>query len=316
MAGDRAEMRCAVIGGAGFIGTWLVRELLASGREVIVLGRRPGPPPDYPAGVRYVAGGHGDTTLRALLAEIDELVDLAYATVPQTSYADPVFDILGNLPPTVGLLEEACNAGLRRMVIVSSGGTVYGPTEYLPIAENSLTNPVSPYGITKLTIEKYALMFHRLHGVPVSIVRPANAYGVGQQPFTGQGFIATAMGSILKGDEVTVFGGSGTVRDYVHVADVARGIMSVLEHGEAGEVYNIGSGVGRNNLEVLSAIEPLAGQHNLPVRIKFQPARAFDVPANILDCAKLRAVSGWQPTEDFAVGLAAMWDSIAGDMPR
>ena len=308
-------MRCCVIGGAGFIGTWLVRELLASGREVIALGRRSEPPPGFPAAARYVVGGHGDTTLRSVLAEVDEIVDLAYATVPQTSYADPVFDLLANLPPTVGLLEEARDSRLRKMVVVSSGGTVYGPVDRLPIVETSLTNPVSPYGITKLTIEKYALMFHRLHGVPVSIVRPGNAYGVGQKPFTGQGFIATAMGSILKGSDVTVFGESGTVRDYIHVRDVAQGIVAVLDQGEAGEVYNIGSGIGRNNLEVLEAIAPLAKRERLSLEIKFQPARRFDVAANVLDCTKLSACSGWVPTVDFADGLETMWESILRETP-
>lgn len=307
-------MRCCVIGGAGFIGARLVRELLASGREVLVLGRRAERPITLPAAARYLSVGQGEIAWGELLAGVDEIVDLAYATVPQTSYADPVFDILANLPPTVGLLEAARQLPLRKMVIVSSGGTVYGHADTLPLVETSVTNPVSPYGITKLTQEKYALMFHRVHGVPVSIVRPANAYGPGQRPFTGQGFIATAMGSILKQEEVTVFGESGTVRDYVHVADVARGIMAVLQSGGAGQVYNLGSGIGRNNRDVLRAIEPLAAKCNLPVRIRFEPERRFDVSANVLDCTKLRACSGWEPEEDFNEGLSSMWDAIADDM--
>lgn len=307
-------MRCCVIGGAGFIGVWLVRELLATGREVRVLGRRAERPADLPAATEYVSVGHGVIDWTTSLAGADEIVDLAYATVPQTSYADPVYDILANLPPTVGLLEAARALPLRKMVVASSGGTVYGHVDVLPIAESSQTNPVSPYGITKLTQEKYALMFHRLHGVPVSIVRPANAYGPGQRAFTGQGFIATAMGAILKHQEVTVFGESGTVRDYIHVADVARGILAVLDSGDAGQVYNLGTGVGRNNREVLRAVEPLAARRDLPVRIRVAPARQFDVRANVLDSTRLRACAGWAPTEDFNEGLSSMWDAIASDM--
>ncbi len=307
-------MRCCVIGGAGFIGVWLVRELLATGRDVLVLGRRAERPAALPAAAEYVSVGHGEVAWGEWLAGVDEIVDLAYATVPQTSFADPVFDILANLPPTVGLLEAARALPLRKMVVVSSGGTVYGHAESLPIVETCQTNPVSPYGITKLTQEKYALMFHRLHGVPVSIVRPANAYGPGQRPFTGQGFIATAMGAILGRQEVTVYGESGTVRDYIHVADVARGILAVLLSGSAGEIYNLGSGIGRNNRDVLEAIEPLAAQRDLPVRIRFEPARQFDVRANILDSSKLRACAGWAPTQNFNEGLSSMWDVIANDM--
>lgn len=305
-------MRCCVIGGGGFIGSWLVRELLASGRAVVALGRRAERPAALPAEAEYLSVGQGEVDWRSRLAGVDEVVDLAYATVPQTSYADPVFDILANLPPTVELLEAARGLSLRKMVIVSSGGTVYGHADALPLLETSRTNPVSPYGITKLTQEKYALMFHSLHGIPVSIVRPANAYGVGQKPFTGQGFIATAMGSLLRQEEVTVFGEAGTVRDYIHVADVARGILAVLDRGEAGEIYNLGSGIGRNNLEVLRAIEPLAAKRNLPVRIRFAPPRRFDVAANVLDSGKLHACSGWEAREDFKDGLSSMWDAIAG----
>jgi UDP-glucose 4-epimerase len=309
-------MRCCVIGGAGFIGVWLVRELLASGREVVVLGRRAERPAALPEAADYIAVGDGEVAWHQHFAGVDEIVDLAYATVPQTSFADPVFDILANLPPTVGILAATRDLPLRKVVMVSSGGTVYGQAATLPIVETSLTNPVSPYGITKLTQEKYALMFHRLHGIPVSIVRPANAYGVGQKPFTGQGFIATAMGCILRQDEVTVFGESGSVRDYIHVADVARGILAVLESGGAGEIYNLGSGIGRDNREVLGAIEPMAATHHLPVRIRVAPARQFDVSANILDCTKLHACSGWEPRVDFTEGLATMWDAIAGDVAR
>lgn len=305
-------MRCCVIGGAGFIGTRLVRRLLQDGRDVVVLSRRSEPPADLPRAARYVSGGYGDrSSLRKILVEVDEVVDLAYATVPQTSFADPVFDILANLPATVGLLEEAAAANLRRVVMVSSGGTVYGPARQLPISEEHPTNPVSPYGITKLTIEKYALMFHRLRGVQAVIVRPANAYGAGQKPFTGQGFIATAMGHALRGDDVLVYGQAGTVRDYVHVDDVAGGIHAVLDHGRAGEVYNLGSGVGRNNLEVLEAIAPLAAAKGRALNIRHAPARGFDVEANVLDSSRARQACGWSPRVEFTAGLAEMWNDIA-----
>lgn len=305
-------MRCCVIGGAGFIGTRLVRRLLRSGREVVVLSRRSEPPGEFPEAARFVSGGYGDrAALRKVLAEVDEVVDLAYATVPQTSFADPVFDILANLPPTVGLLEEAAAHNLRRVLIVSSGGTVYGPARALPIAEDHPTDPVSPYGITKLTIEKYALMFHRLRGVQAVIVRPANAYGAGQKPFTGQGFIATAMGHALRGDHVLVYGPAGTVRDYVHVDDVASGIQAVLDKGQPGEVYNLGSGVGRNNLQVLEAIAPLAAAGGHALNIRHAPARGFDVEANVLDSSKAREVCAWSPDVDFSEGLAEMWQAIA-----
>ena len=146
---------CCVIGGAGFIGVHLTRLLVASGREVVIVGRRTTPPGPLPPGARYVSCDYGERArLRSILAGSAEVIDLAYSTVPQTSFADPVFDIVSNLPPSVGMLQEAVTAGVERVVLGSSGGTVYGIAETLPIREDHPTNPISPYGITKLAIEK------------------------------------------------------------------------------------------------------------------------------------------------------------------
>lgn len=309
-------MRTCVIGGAGFIGSHLVLQLIESGRDVLVIGRRPRPE-SLPSRSRYEVCSYEDRDLLAkVLQDCDEIVDLAYATVPQTSFVDPIYDLESNLPASLVLLEEAAKLSkLRRLLFVSSGGTVYGPMERLPISEEAPTRPLSPYGITKLTIERYALMFHRLHNLPVTIVRPSNAYGLGQKPFTGQGFIATAMGQILRREKVRIFGETGTIRDYVHVRDVASGIVAAMESGADGEVYNIGSGVGRNNRVVLDAIAQLAEPAGYPVGVDIEPERPFDVPANILNFGRLLACSGWLPRVPFEEGLAEMWADISAARP-
>lgn len=305
-------MRTCVIGGAGFIGRQLVRQLLASGRDVLVLGRRNARPQGLPTAADYAVCDYADReTLRQYIEPCAEIVDLAYATVPQTSFVDPVFDLQSNLPGSVGLLQEAAALkNLKRILMVSSGGTVYGPVSSLPITEETRTSPVSPYGITKLTIENYGLMFHRLHGLPVTIVRPANAYGAGQKPFTGQGFIATAIGNILKRESVTLFGQNGTIRDYLHVSDVASGILAALNSGGLGEIYNIGSGMGRNNREVLAIIEPHARLAGYELGLNIAPERHFDVPANVLNYGRLLAATGWLPKVAFEDGIEEVWKDI------
>lgn len=311
-------MRCCVIGGAGFIGRYLTIELRATGRDVVVLGRRSLQIASVPDEVDYVSCDYGNReSLKRVLQDCHEVIDLAYATVPQTSFVDPLFDLQANLPPCIGLLETLRELdGLRRAVIVSSGGTVYGPATRLPITEEMTTSPVSPYGITKLTIERYALMYHRLHGVPVNIVRPANAYGAGQKPFSGQGFVATAMGHIARGEDVLVFGKNGSVRDYVHVSDIARGIVAALEKGADGDIYNIGSGVGRSNRQVLDAIEPLATEAGFRIGIRNEPERRFDVAENVLNFGRLLACSGWLPQVAFEQGIAEMWKDILFATPN
>jgi UDP-glucose 4-epimerase len=285
-------------------------------REVVVLGRRVKAETQFPPRVRYVAGDFGNPSyLERVLRGVDEIVHLAYSTVPRTSFEDPVFDLLSNLPSTVQLFQAAVSAGVSKVVLVSSGGTVYGSTNRLPIAEDHPTNPISPYGITKLTLEKYASMFHVTLGLPVVIVRPANAYGEEQRANGGQGFVAAAMHSILRGREVTLFGPIGTIRDYIHVSDVAGGIVAALDRGSIGEIYNIGTGVGRNNLEVLAEIEPHAYRAGFPILTEILPTRAYDVPANVLDSGKLTAIAGWSPQVEFATGIERVWQALSSSQP-
>ena len=300
---------CLVIGGAGFIGRNVVPLLVESGREVIVLGRRPNAHEKLSRECRYISGDYTDRVLlRGVLENGAEVIDMAYSTVPKTSYDDPVFDLLSNLPASVGLFQEALASGASRVLIVSSGGTVYGPTNRLPITEDHPTIPISPYGITKLTTDRYASMFHINTGLPVVVVRPANAYGEDQQTGTGQGFIAAAIEAILSGREIEVYGREGTIRDYIHVKDVASGIVAVLNHGREGEIYNIGTGVGTSNAEIVRMLMGLAESKCLPVRVKTLPPRRFDVEANILDCSKLNGICGWKPVMPLQSGLRKMWE--------
>ncbi len=300
----------AVIGGAGFIGRAVVDSLLAQNRRVVVIGRETEPLPALPAGVHYVcspADDNGAVLRAALSTGVDEVIDLAYATVPGTSFQDPVNDILLNLPEAVRLFELASTLPLRKFVWISSGGTVYGRTSTDLISETHPTLPLSPYGITKLAIEKYAHMYFESKGLPIVCVRPANAFGEGQRTYSGQGFIATAIASILDGRELTLFGEQGSIRDYLHVADVAAGIVAALLHGQPGEVYNLGSSEGLSNRQVLDALAPLAAETGHPIRINVLPPRPFDVPANVLDCTKLRTEANWQPRLTFAEAIAQTW---------
>ncbi|MBL0298172.1 MAG: NAD-dependent epimerase/dehydratase family protein, partial [Betaproteobacteria bacterium] len=141
---------CLVIGGGGFIGRRTVSLLLDSGRDVLVLGRSPGRPALLDPRARYRSGDYGDAaTINDQPAPMDEVIDLAYATVPKSSFDDPVFDLDQNVRPAVTLLQAAARSTrLRKLVFVSSGGTVYGHALRMPIDESHPTDPVSPYGIT------------------------------------------------------------------------------------------------------------------------------------------------------------------------
>lgn len=305
---------CCVIGGAGFIGSHVVLQLVELGMQVTVVGRNPVPGRTLPRGVRYACGDYGEKVfLASVLKHVDVVIDLAYSTVPGTSFDNPVEDILTNLPAAVRFFEVASELPLQRVVVVSSGGTVYGQSNQVPIPEEHPTNPISPYGVTKLAIEQYARIYHELKGLPVVILRPSNAYGETQRAFAGQGFVATAIASVLAQREIVVYGEKGTVRDYVHVEDLARGIVAALRCPSPQACYNVGSGVGMSNVDVIDAIRPFARNAGCPVVVRHVSARRFDVAANVLDSRKLTRDTGWTPRIPFEEGLRRTWTWVGGN---
>jgi UDP-glucose 4-epimerase len=304
-----ARRKCCVIGGAGFIGQYLIRLLLNTERDLIVIDLNKTPPHSFLNHVEYICGDYGNSDLlKQILKNVDEIILLAHTTVPQTSYDNPMKDLLDNVLSAVNLFKIASNFKVKKVVFISSGGTVYGKAKQLPITEEHPTNPISPYGISKLTIEKYALMYNVFKKLPVVCLRPGNAYGEGQRPFTGQGFISTAISSILQNKEVLLFGESGTIRDYIHVQDLATGIVAALEKGVPGEGYNLGTGVGRNNLQILNSLRPIARPAGYDILVRIEPPRIFDVPVNILDSTKIREHTGWQPFINFDEPLHMTWN--------
>ncbi len=290
-----------VIGGAGFIGQHLCKELVDSGREVTVLGRRS---PEALEGLdcaEYVQGDYSDLNLlKRLLENCHEVIQLAYATIPNTSFDDPLADLNQNLPPMVNLFIEASKRGVK-VLVISSGGTVYGQVDQLPIAEGDELKPISPYGVTKRVIESYAYLFSKTHGLKYICVRPSNPYGEGQVPYIGQGFISTALASLIEGHAIRVFGEGETVRDYIYIDDLASGIVAALSRGHLFETYNIGTGVGHSNLEVIKMMGMLLPDS--PMLIDYLPERPFDVKLNVLDSTKLSSHTGWKPQVNFDEGL-------------
>jgi UDP-glucose 4-epimerase len=299
-------MTVLVLGGGGFIGQWVVKALLARGESVLVMGRTPsaiGMPPD----ARYICAEYGDVEiLDRVLTAVDAVIHLAYATVPSTSFSNPIHDLVANVPSSVTLFEQAARAGIKRLVFVSSGGTVYGNVTVLPIEEDAPTNPISPYGITKLTIERYAQMHFLLDGLPVVIARPGNAYGLRCDGTPGPGFVTAAVRGVALNQPVPVYGDGGTIRDYVYVSDVAEGILACMYEGELGHIYNIGTGSGLSNMEVIAAAARCAGKRPEQVAVQFQPDRGFDVRANVLSPIRLESVSRWRHRVSMDQGIGEL----------
>jgi UDP-glucose 4-epimerase len=297
------KIRTLLIGGSGYLGSNLVPELIAMGRHVTILGRSVYPKYNLPLEVKYVTGSYTQRDfLRRLLDQQEEVIHLAYSTIPNTSFEDPLADLLENLPSSIQLFTEVSLRGIK-LILVSSGGTVYGNAQTFPIKENHLTNPISPYGVTKLTIEKYANLYSVTHNLKYLCLRPSNVYGYNQPAFKGQGFIATAIASIITNKPIKIFGKNGSIRDYIHISDLVSGIVGALLKGHYSETYNIGSGVGASNLDIINKILEIIGKDAYKVSVENLPERLFDVKSNILDCSKLNNHTGWSPNINLDQGL-------------
>lgn len=297
--------RCLVLGGCGFIGSHLVDALLDRGYHVRCFDRPNVAPLDdsvltKPAFELYEGDFSSEADLANALEGCDFCYHLVSTTLPKSSNADPVFDVESNVLGTVRLLTYAVKSGLKKIIFVSSGGTVYGAPTQVPILETHSNDPVCSYGITKLAIEKYLGLFHQLHGLDYTVLRLANPFGERQRTHSSQGAVAVFLGKVLRGEPVEIWGDGSVVRDYIHIADVIDALLISLVQTSGEHVFNIGAGHGHSLNELLDAIEKVTG---LVANRQYLPGRAFDVPISVLCIERAKHSLGWSPQIDFEHGL-------------
>lgn len=302
-------MKAIVFGGEGFIGSRLVQALVDAGHECTIVDRQPhdrlssGPIQD---GVTVCYGDFTDRkVVRTALGAGDTVFHLISTTLPKSSNEHPIYDVTTNVSGTIALLEESLRAGVRKVVFVSSGGTVYGVPRSVPIDESHATDPICSYGITKLAIEKYLHLFYVLHGLDYCVLRVSNPYGPGQRAGKGQGAIGTFIDRALNDETIEIWGDGGVVRDYVHVDDVASALVMAGKYNGIDKVFNVGSGHGHSLNDIL---EHLAAIHGKALRVNRGVQRDFDVPVNVLSVARAQQALGWRPAVEFSDGLRRTYD--------
>ena len=299
-----------VLGGTGFIGTHLVRSLVASGKRVRVLSRTGKDQCQFVHDVEYRQVDLSDSTgIAEALVDIDIVVHLISTTVPTTANLDPIADIKGNLLGTVQLLKMMHSVGTSRLVYLSSGGTVYGDPRLIPTPENHERNPLSSYGIVKVAIENYIEMFSALYGLDALVIRASNPYGPYQGHFGVQGVIPTFFQRIIAGDEIRIWGDGSTIRDYLYISD----LVSLIERGinkNLTGVYNAGSGQGVSLIDVLSLVEEISGRF---ADIQYVTSRGFDVQKVVLDISKVCNALEWAPKIPLRDGCERYWKWVNGE---
>jgi UDP-glucose 4-epimerase len=303
-------MNILVLGGAGFVGRHLCAALVAADHHVTAFDLPPanGSWPDID-GVRWLAGNFTDQAVTAAALEGAELViHLISTSIPKTSNEDPSRDLQNNVGSTLGLLEAIVGLPHQpKIVFISSGGTVYGIPRTIPIPESHPTDPLCAYGIGKLAIEKYLALYQRMHGLDYCILRLANPYGEHQLNHAAQGVIPVFLNKALHNEPLEIWGDGSVIRDYLYIDDVISAIMATTSYNGPDRVFNIGSGSGHSLNDLIELIRELLGR-DIPCR--YLPARACDVPVNILDVSRARTELGWKPNTPLTAGMARLLEHL------
>lgn len=301
-------MKILVLGGSGFIGSHVCEQLVDAGHDVTVF---------HPSGtalknlaaiasrIRIVEGDFNNIRdLEKIVPDAEVVVHLVNATLPGSSLLNPVYDIQMNVVSSVQLFEQCVKAGIEKVVFISSGGTVYGIPNEHPIRESHPLNPISPYGISKLAIEKYLALFHHHYGLDYTILRVSNPFGPRQEPGRGQGVIATWLSKVTRGEPIEIWGDGRVVRDYIYIEDVARAIHQAILNSTTEKIFNVGSGKGHSLLELHALLENQVGE---PINIEFREMQKVDVPMSVLDVSLIRSHLSWEPAISIEEGLEMLW---------
>ena len=284
MKNEPANGTVCVTGGAGFIGSHVAEAFLATGRRVLIIdnlsgGRRENVPEGAELHVLDIRSKEAAALVRESGVEI--LVHHAAQMDVRRSVEDPVFDAEVNILGSLNLAEAARHGGVRQILFASTGGAIYGEQDYFPADEKHEARPVSPYGISKLSYEKYLFYYHVTYGLDATCLRYANVYGERQNPHGEAGVVAIFLNRLLAGQAPTINGPGLQTRDYVHVSDVVRANLAAA--GRPGfHVYNVGTGV---ETSVVDLYKELARAVGSDLQAAHGPAKPGEQQRSVVDAS-------------------------------
>lgn len=282
-----------LVGGNGFIGSHLTDALLSRSIAVRIFDKQPELFREPLRNVEYFFGDIADYSDFAEFANgCDTIIYLVHSFVPASVVNEAGTEFCDSLNHFIRLLHCLEKSTIEKIVYFSSGGAVYGNPQSVPVPEHHSLDPVSPYGVAKVTMEKYLQMFCRLHGKHYLIVRPSNPYGPRQNYKGNQGVIPIFMNKIIGNMPVTIWGSDTICKDYIFIKDLAESTLQLLSNNIVNQVFNIGAEAGTSLRELIALIESISGQK---ATITVKGSMATDVNNIILDCTKYRSVTGSDP---------------------
>jgi UDP-glucose 4-epimerase len=283
--------RILLIGGSGFIGSNITTQLIRNNYKVFIL-ELPGSDisifESIPNNLKIYYGRLSDyDIIKDIINEnsIDTVIHLASSLLPSSSFESYLLEFDSIIKPTIKLLQLFSDLNTK-LVYFSSGGTVYGNGNNA-FSEFHKTEPISYYGQSKLIIEESIKFENRRLGLKYLIIRPSNPYGIGQKINGQQGLIATSIGHILNNEKISIWGDGNVVRDYIHIDDLVKGLIKILENEFDDDIFNIGSGIGYSINEIINVLRKCVDKD---FEVEYFEGRKVDVPNLVLNVEKFEDV--------------------------
>ncbi len=307
--------KCIIYGGAGFIGSHIAENLLENGMEVTVFDKLNASKKNVGQilnKIRFLEGDfNNEIDIKNSLKDIDYVIHLVSSTLPADSNLNPNYDVETNLLSSLNLFEKCSTQKIKKIIFISSGGTVYGNPLKLPIGEDHPTDPTCSYGIIKLAIEKYLALYKMLKGTDYNVLRFSNPFGERQNPRTGQGLIANLLYKIKNKQTIEIWGDGKIIRDYFYIKDGAKAIYLAINNKSTVSTFNIGAGKGYSINQILDKFREVL---KLDFEVKYTDARKFDVFKNVLDTSRAKKILKWKPETKFDEAVKKTWSYIINDV--
>lgn len=296
-------MKVLVTGGAGFIGSNLADALIENGHDVVVVDNLyMGQTQNLHPKVKFYLMDIRSPELAKVfdLEKIDVVYHEAAQMDVRKSVEDPMFDAEVNVSGTLNLLQNSLKHKIKRFIFASTGGAIYGEQDYFPADEEHPTRPCSPYGITKMTVEKYLYYYNLIFDLNYTILRYANVYGPRQNPHGEAGVVAIFIKRMMNGEQPIINGDGKQTRDFVYVGDVVRANLLALEKG-LNDIFNVGTGIESDVNRIFREVNRLIGKN---VAEKHGPAKEGEQMRSVISYDKTKTKLGWEPQVNLADGLA------------
>lgn len=303
-----------ILGGAGFIGANLIRTLVARGEYPRVLIRSSSSLTALEDILDQIEIFYGDfqdnATLNQVTKDIDVVFHLISTTGPGSKIDSSFDDALSNFLPTIRLVDNCIINKVKKIIYASSGGTVYGEPQIIPIPEEHPLQPKSVYGQSKLTIENFLNFYLRSMALDINIMRISNPFGIGQNPLKSQGIISVALNCAYSDRVLQLYGNGEAIRDYIYIDDVVEAmILAAQKTGSS--IVNVSSGIGYSVRDIVQTVEDVSGRI---IRKEFIPARTSDVDVSILSNKRAFEIYGWTPQVGIEEGITRLAQKIKEKM--